>query len=76
MDLKTLLKKSGSEVEDIRFYTIHPLKEIHNQIISNSNQNRFLKLWKEMEDLLIHAQDSSQKGKLYCLSMFFECREA
>jgi ubiquinone/menaquinone biosynthesis C-methylase UbiE len=74
-ELQTLLKKSGFEVEDIRFYTIHPLKEIHNQIVSKSNQNKFLKLWKEMEDLLVHDHDFREKGKPYCMSIFFECRK-
>lgn len=72
-ELEALLRKTGFQVEDIRFYTIHPLKEIHNQVVSEPNKNRFLKLWKEMEDLLVQDEDFLEKGKPYCLTIFMEC---
>lgn len=74
-ELETLLGERGFQVEDVRFYTVHPLKEIHNKIISEANKNKFLNAWKEMEDILAQDDDFRREGKPYCLSIFMECKK-
>ncbi|NIM91379.1 MAG: methyltransferase domain-containing protein [Candidatus Aminicenantes bacterium] len=74
-ELEDILLKSGFQVEDTRFYTIHPLKEIHNRVVAESNKNRFLRLWKQMEDLLVQDDGFKKQGRPYCLSLFMECRK-
>lgn len=74
-ELSDLLKKAGFKIIDIRFYTIHPLKDIHNKIVSQENKNKFLKLWKEMEDFLGQDKNFKEKGKPYCQSIYMECEK-
>lgn len=72
VELTELLKRAGFRVDDVRFHTIHPLKEIHNRIISHENKNRMLQKWKEMEDILISDPEFALKGKPYCLGLYME----
>jgi SAM-dependent methyltransferase len=78
VELTELLKGAEFRVDDVRFHTIHPLKEIHNRIISLENRNRMLQKWKEMEDILVSDPGFALKGKPYCLGLYMEatkCRE-
>ncbi|MGA9348236.1 MAG: class I SAM-dependent methyltransferase [Anaerolineae bacterium] len=72
LELTELLNGAGFRVDDVRFHTVHPLKEIHDQIISPENKNRMLHKWKEMEDILISDPDFALKGKPYCLGLYME----
>ncbi len=72
VELSTLLQQAGFEVQDSRFYTIHPLKEIHNKIISAQNKNRMLKRWWELEEELRQDDNFKLYGKPYCLSLYVE----
>lgn len=72
VELTELLNGAGFRVGDVRFDTIHPLKEIHNRIISPENKNRMLQKWKEMEDILISDPEFALKGKPYCLGLYVE----
>lgn len=72
LELTELLNGAGFRVDDVRFHTIHPLKEIHNRIISLENRNRMLQKWKEMEDILVSDSEFALKGKPYCLGLYME----
>jgi len=72
VELTKLLNEAGFRVDDIRFHTIHPLKEIHDRIISPENKNRMLQKWKEMEDTLVSGPEFALKGKPYCLGLYME----
>jgi SAM-dependent methyltransferase len=72
VELTELLNGAEFRVDDIRFHTIHPLKEIHNRIISPENRNRMLQKWKEMEDSLVSDPEFALKGKPYCLGLYME----
>jgi 2-polyprenyl-3-methyl-5-hydroxy-6-metoxy-1,4-benzoquinol methylase len=72
IELTELLNGAGFRVDDVRFHTIHPLKEIHNRIISAENRNRMLQKWKEMEDILVSDPEFAHKGKPYCLGLYME----
>jgi SAM-dependent methyltransferase len=78
VELTELLNGAEFRVDDVRFHTIHPLKEIHDRIISPENRNRMLQKWKEMEDILVIDPEFALKGKPYCLGLYMEatkCRE-
>lgn len=72
VELSTLLQQAGFEVQDSRFHTVHPLKEIHNKIISAQNKNRMLKRWWELEEELRQDDNFKLYGKPYCLSLYIE----
>lgn len=72
VELAELLNGAGFGVDEVRFHTIHPLKEIHNRIISLENRNRMLQKWKEMEDILASDPEFALKGKPYCLGLYME----
>lgn len=72
VELTELLDRTRFRVDDVRFHTIHPLKEIHNRIISSENRNRMLQKWKAMEDILVSDPEFAFKGKPYCLGLYME----
>lgn len=72
VELTKLLNGAGFRVDDVRFHTIHPLKEIHDRIMSPENKNRMLQKWKEMEDILVSDPEFALKGKPYCLGLYIE----
>ena len=72
VELTELLNGAGFRVDEVRFHTIHPLKKIHNQIVSPENKNRMLQKWKEMEDILVSDPEFALKGKPYCLGLYVE----
>ena len=72
MESTELLNGAGFRVDEVRFHTIHPLKEIHDRIVSPENKNRMLQKWKEMEDILVSDLEFALKGKPYCLGLYME----
>lgn len=72
VELIELLNGAGFRVDEVRFHTIHPLKEIHDRIVSPENKNRMLQKWKEMEDILVSDPEFALKGKPYCLGLYME----
>lgn len=72
VELTQLLNGTGFRVDDVRFHTIHPLKKIHNRIISPENRNRMLQKWTEMEGILVNDPEFALRGKPYCLGLYME----
>jgi hypothetical protein len=48
------------------------LKAIHNDVIGEENRNQMLQHWKAMEDVLVRDPHFVEKGKKYCLTIYFE----
>lgn len=71
-ELVRALQETHFAVQEIRFGAIDLLKEIHNKIINVQHQNKFLKQWKLLEDSLIDDQDFKDRGKKFCLGIYFE----
>jgi ubiquinone/menaquinone biosynthesis C-methylase UbiE len=71
-EISRLLQRAGFKIDHIRFGTIGVLKAIHNKIISEENKNKMLQQWKTMEDVLASDDNFVERGKKYCLAIYFE----
>jgi ubiquinone/menaquinone biosynthesis C-methylase UbiE len=71
-EIARLLRQTGFEIDHIRFGTIDVLKTIHNKIVDEKNQNKMLQQWKCLEDILTSDEGFTEKGKPYCLGIYFE----
>ena len=71
-EIERLLRQAGFRLDHVRFGTIDVLKAIHNDVIGEENRNRMLQHWKAMEDVLVRDPHFVEKGKKYCLTIYFE----
>lgn len=71
-EMAQLLRQAGFKLDHIRFGTVDALKAIHNKIIGEKNQNKMLQQWKYLEDILASDEGFIEKGKPYCLGIYFE----
>jgi len=71
-EMTNIFEKVGFKIRDKRFYNIHPLKYIHNHLVSLMNKNKIIMLWKELEEELGKDPTVIDKGRQYFLTMYFE----
>ena len=74
--VEELCKAAGFQVVDKRFYCLHPLKEIHNQEVSDSLKDKMLLQWKELEDLLNSDKELIEGNKHYFMALYYKLKKA
>jgi len=74
--VETLCNAAGFQVVDKKFYCLHPLKEIHNQKVSDSLRNKMLSYWKELEDLLNSDKEFIEGNKHYFMALYYKLRKS
>lgn len=71
-EISQLLRRAGFRLDHVRFGTIDVLKTIHSTIIVTKNRNKMLQQWKAMEDVLVSDENFVERGKNFCLTIYFE----